>query len=505
MTKVRVRIQATGPDGTIDLYFASGKGSNRNGKTYDPRVVQAGNYARYLFARGSTLGNSQSGAGVVRINNADHALDYLIDYAFDGREVEVRRDGDDRLLLLGTIGGVEFLRREIVFRIRDIQETVRNQLVVTETYAGTNSLPNGLEGVTGDWAGKNKPLALGTGLVASLPMVNTSRTIFQVSNRAVDTIVITGLDDGGSAITAGTNYSSITDMETNAPSSGQFRFFPGNANVGAYVRTGSSPVRILTTDYQEGAAVADRTVAQVMRRIVESAGFSPSIVVGDTAVDRVASWEAGYWVPPGSNATVGACLDAVAPGAHAYWIGRRDGKVEFGAFRAPSGIPVMTLDQYLILEDGTSLDRVVTDNEGLPYWRVVVGYQPVYTPMTREQLAGVALADQEYLSQPYRYTTPRQDAAIKAKHPLSRDMVAFTTLNNRTDAESLRNTMFAMYSVQRDVFRVGLTIEYSSELELNDVVRLAVPRFGLDNGKLFRVIGIEEDLARDNAVLTLWG
>lgn len=504
MTKVLVRIQGSGPDGVRNFYFASGKGVNRNGVTYTPRVVQGGNYARWLFSRGSTLGQSQSGAGVVRINNADHALDYLLDYAFDGRELEVQRE-DGRLLLFGTIGGIEFLRREIVFRIRDIQETVRNQLVVTTTYAGTNSLPNGLEGVPGDWGGKNKPLALGTGLVAALPMVNTSRVITQVSARAVDTIVITGIDDGGSPITAGANYSSISDMETNAPAGGQFRFFPGDANTGAYVRLGSSPTRILTADYQEGATVADRTVAQVMRRIIESAGYSPNLVVGDADVDRVAAWEAGYWVAPGSNATVGQCLDAVAPGAHAYWIGRRDGKIEFGAFRAPSGVPVASFNQYQILEDGTSLDRVLTDNDGLPYWRVVVAYQPVYTPQTREQLAGVALADQEYLSQPYRFTDPRQDTAIKTRHPLSRDLVIYTTLNSKTDAESLRNTLFSMYSVQRDVFRVGLTIAYSSQVELNDVVRLTVPRFGLDNGKLFRVIGIEEDLAQDNAVLTLWG
>lgn len=504
MTKVLVRIQGSGPDGVRNFYFASGKGLNRNGVTYTPRVVQGGNYARYLFSRGSTLGRSQSGAGVVRINNADHALDHLLDYAFDGRELEVTRE-NGALILFGTIGGVEFLRREIVFRIRDIQETVRNQLVVNDTYAGTNILPNGLEGVAGDWAGKNKPLALGTGLVAALPMINTSRVITQVSVRAVDTIAITGVDDGGSPLSPDANYTSIADMESNPPPGGHYRFFPGDANTGAYVRLHSSPVRILTADFQEGATAADRTVAQVMRRIVESAGYPADLVVGDASVDRVASWEAGYWVAPASNATVGQCLDMVAPGAHAYWIGRRDGKIEFGAFRAPSGIPVASFNQYQILEDGTSLDRVLSDNDGLPYWRVTVAYQPVYTPQTREQLAGVALAEQEYLSQPFRFTGPRQDTAIKVRHPLSRDLVIYTTLNNKTDAESLRNTLFSMYSVQRDVFRVGLTIEYSSRVELNDVVRLTVPRFGLDNGKLFRVIGIEEDLARDNAVLTLWG
>jgi len=47
--------------------------------------------------------------------------------------------------------------------------------------------------------------------------------------------------------------------------------------------------------------------------------------------------------------------------------------------------------------------------------------------------------------------------------------------------------------------------EYASNLDLGDIVEIRVPRFDLNNGKLFVVIGMNENYRDGKTTLDLFG
>jgi hypothetical protein len=235
------------------------------------------------------------------------------------------------------------------------------------------------------------------------------------------------------------------------------------------------------------------------------AGIPPTEIIGAEAVDSVAGWTAGFWAEPGSGVRLRDALDALASSVHGYWIGQKDGSIRLGVIRAPSGSPKLVIESWAILKEGSSFRRVVGEGQGLPAWKITVEYQRVWTVQTKNELAGVALPEQERLGQEYRKTSPREDTSIRDRHALAREIVVPTLLDNEADAVALRDALWTMYSVQRDVFLVSLSQDIAADIDLDDVVELRLPRFGLAEGKLFRVIGIVETLRNNRVELTLWG
>ena len=97
------------------------------------------------------------------------------------------------------------------------------------------------------------------------------------------------------------------------------------------------------------------------------------------------------------------------------------------------------------------------------------------------------------------------------KHPgaqtRSLDTLLTTAANAATEATRLRT----LYSTRRDVFLAravnlaALTAAQVAALDLNALVTLSWPRFGLDAGKLVRVLALDVDYATRTANITLWG
>lgn len=166
---------------------------------YAPRVTNPGLYDRTCHGGAKTFGLAGIGFGTIELQNADGALDGLVDYGLDGQTCRV---------LVGTQGaaystftaifkgtmdqafpGIDSVR----INIRDVLQNLDVPLQAVK-YAGTNSLPNGLEGVAEDLKGKPKPLLWGYVNDVSPPQVNTSRLIYQLSCQQFQDHVV--YDDG---------------------------------------------------------------------------------------------------------------------------------------------------------------------------------------------------------------------------------------------------------------------------------------------------------------------
>lgn len=472
---------------------------------YDPRIRQPASMRRDCFARGATGGESQVGYGELVLINADGALDALLDYGFDGREIEILA-GHMRpwqaptwtTVIKGTMEQPLPRWEEMPIRLRDRQAALDVPVCATR-YGGTNELPDGLDGVATDIKGRVKPRLYGYGFNVAPPLVNTSRLIYQVSDAALASV--DAVYDRGAALTKGADYTSQSDMETTAPAAATFRAWPA----GGCFRLGSSPAGEITADATAGAAAANRTAAQIAQAIVTGPG---GIASGDVsaadiaALDAAAPAELCLWVS--DETTCRAALDAVAASVGAWWGFDRTGVFRIARLDLPAGTPVAELDDSNI----RSFDRVPTADTGagVPAWRATLAYRPNSTVQTSDLAGSVSATRRAELAEPARKAVA-EDAGVQTAHLLATELAWETRLAAAADADAECGRRHAIYKARRDRFeaRVALDPALIAALDLGAVVRVTLPRFGLAAGRLLRVIGMQPDLRLNQIDLTLWG
>lgn len=468
---------------------------------YEPRIEQPANMQRALASGSATRGASRVGYGELLLVNLDGGLDGLVDYGFDGRAIVIKL-GTLRpwqapvwtTVLQGTMARADFSWSQLSISLRDRQAELDKPLQ-SAIYGGSNSLPNGVDGVSGDIKGREKPRLYGYGWNLEPVLVNTSRLIYQISDAALQSV--SAVYDRGAALTAGTAYSSQADMESNAPSAGQYRVWLA----GGMFRLGSSPVGQITCDALDGVTSADRTAAQLARQIMLDAGIgSGDINSGDVAaLDTANSAECGYWL--NGPASAKSALDAVLGSVGAWWGVDRLGQFRMQRFAAPSGTPVATLTKTEIIK----IDRITGDAD-IPVWQVNLSYQPYAITQTSDLAGSVTDARRAELAQPTRNVTA-EDASVKTQHKLATVLDVETTLADAAAAQTEATRLLNLYHVRRDTLsvRVALDADLAAAVDLGSVVAVQVPRYGYNAGRLMRVTSIRSDLRGGILDLTLWG
>lgn len=470
---------------------------------YEPRIQQPAVLRRDCFDRGTTGGESRVGYGALELVNLDGGLDYLADLGIDGQPISLilgsmARNGAPvwETVLVGTVEQPAIGWSSVTLRLRDRQAELAKPLSAA-TFAGTNALPAGLEGVD-DIKGKTKPVCFGKVFNVSPPMVNTSRLIYQVSTGAISTV--SAVYDRGLGLSKGADYASQADMETTAPSASTFRVWPA----GGYFRLGSSPTGIVTADVTQGASASDRTTAQLIKQIALSMGIAAGdINAADvTALDAANSAEVGYWTDSSDDAN--EALDDLANSIGAWWGFDRLGKLRMQRFEAPSGTPVA----YLEPADIIRIDRVANNDagRGIPAWKVTLGYKKFFTTQPNDLAGAVAVTRRQELAKDYR-TVEAEDAAIKTRHTLATPLEFDTLLIDATAAQTECTRRLNLYKAERATITARLALDASliSSLDLGVVVRLTLPRFGMAAGRDFRVIGLQPDYKLRLIDVTLWG
>ena len=376
-----VEITAHNGSGVVTLRY-SGAGANYGGNYYAPRLKNPGSLKLMMFADGTTKGQSKVGFGEVQLINVDGGLDALIDYGFDGRTIVIK----ELILATMTIGmtlGCSMEQpvwndNEMSIRIKDPQIAF-NVPLQTNKYAGSNVLPNGVEG-TADIKGKPKPLAYGEVHNATPVIVNTSKLIFQGHDGALQSIP--AVYDKGVVLTLGTAHATQAAMEAATPLPATYDTWLA----GGCFRLGSSAFGAVTCDMLQGATAADRTAAQIGKQIALRTSPVISYVAQDFVdLDALNSAVIGYFTS--SETTIAAALDEVI-GSIGGWYGFDSANLmNVGRLEAPSGSPVATLTS----DEITDIQRLATQDEGrgLPVWKVNVNYDKNNTVQTADSSAGI--------------------------------------------------------------------------------------------------------------------
>ncbi|NTV11115.1 MAG: hypothetical protein HGA47_10120, partial [Zoogloea sp.] len=212
-----------------DDIFVTGAADTPAHTHYLRRLSQPGNFAAELFSGSALSGNSRTGGGEIVLANADGRLDMLLDWAVDGRALVVRRGQPGQIypagwqvVLRGTAAGLSVRGDDLVIRLRDRAAELETTMA-RPIYAGSNVLPDGVEGVETDLKGKTKPRLYGVVRNISPVPVNTARLIYQVSDRAA---TVTAAYDSGVALTRGADYADLAGMMATTPAAGEYRALP---------------------------------------------------------------------------------------------------------------------------------------------------------------------------------------------------------------------------------------------------------------------------------------
>jgi hypothetical protein len=493
---------------TTAAHYATGPTDTPASTQYLPRVKTAGLFRRDIASPGRIYGTTTVGYGMVELANADGTLDGWLDYGFDGRAITIKagEDGapyaDMVTVLLGTMDQIQANGLStLTVRIRDRLHELDKPLQ-TVAYTGGNSLPAGLEGVE-DLRGKLKPRVYGNVCNLSPPCVNTSRLIYQVSDSAVYAMPL--CLDQGVALTKGADYSSQADMETTAPSAGQYRCWLA----GGYFRLGSTPAgRITIGGQQYDTTGTSARPGNMLSEIAQDAG----IAAGDVSAGDVSALNAAYpygdmgvMLPLDGTQTALELMDYIAASVGAWYGFDRLGVLRMQQLAAPSlADAVYTFGAHEIL----TVARRSSDDAGagVPAWASKIRYYRNWSPMSDGDFAGsVSLTDRQWLREEWR-NTRGLDASVKTKHPQAWEVEYDSASVTVSGVANEADRRLALLKVERALYEVKVHLRLSmiSLIELGAVVRLDIDRFGLRE-KPLRITSILHDPRAQTAELTLWG
>lgn len=487
-----------------------------------------------MFAGDQLRGGMEPSPAAFTLVNRDGAVDELRSYAFQNRPISLNRYDvrtaafvDTMLTLTADqpICGIN----DAVFSARDARASYVAPLLTTK-YAGTNagSPLAGIEGTANDLKGQPKPLAVGRCFNVSPNLVNTDRRIYQVDGqRGFATGWSMLVYDKRAPLTAGADYVSQADMETNVPAAGQYRVWPA----GGCVRLGSVPLGAVTVDVINpavdafgnpiGSGESLQAIASFIVTLRAPGGpFSIAAWLASTPTSGVfLSTETTVLeaVSIAMESVNGYVLDGslpVSPGTGA--------RLNLMQLSSPASLPYTPMLSPILLTESDVLDIapvVQQEERGVPVWRVNVNYARNYTVMSDTDLAGVAAADREFCKREYR-TVQAENAAVKTKWPFAQELNVFTQIAFDTDASAEASRLLGIFGVEREMYQVsasGESLRGQSQFtaggatanvrmfQIGCLVTLTHSRFRLTSGKTFMVIALEQDLVNDKYTMTLWG
>jgi hypothetical protein len=493
------------PLGTLKTFYVS-NGSYATEPSDTPGSVaftnaldDPGDITRSVYGSTRAGGTGDLDIGALSLKN-DGRFDSWINYGWDGQRILLRRYvkglpyASMPILYSGTTDGPPQVdRKKVTMRLRDLQQVLEVP-VCTNPYRGDNALPAGIEGTANDIKGKMKPRLFGTVYQVPADCVNTDVEVYRVNDGAVYDIA--AVYDKGSPLTRGSDYATSALLLAAPYTPGYYQ----TCLAEGLFKLSATPQGVLTADVIEGSTVASRTVAQVTKRLCALAGVTLFEETSFTALDTEVPAQVGIHI--NDNSTVRSAINQVLQSVGAFAIFNNDGAMKVGRLHEPTATPVLTITNSRVKE----LERITPADGDRPLWRATTNYCKLYTQHTLATLAGsLTAARKAYLTRERRSAQPASNAAIKTQYRLADDYQLDTLLINEADARTQALRDFDLYSRHRDMYEVTIDASVLGTTQLNDVVSVQYPRYGLDDGKLFVVLGVSLQLYTNDVVLTIWG
>ena len=466
-------------------------------------------------SQGAIGGAANASTVIVTLVNGDGGLDDFAGYVFDGQPITVQRGvyraplADFVTVFSGFVEQVDVDdagndRRVSLIARCGLQLFIKRPLQPLK-FAGTGSSGSGIEGGADV---KNKPRPVWGGICRGVVpvLVDATLLIYQINYKALTAgYTIVGGYDGRAALSQGSDYSSYTDMITTGPSSGEFRIY--NGSTGAFVRLGSTPVYDFTMDIEANCdfVTAPRILSLAAYLLNVDSSFGGKFTI-DTSSSLYpnGSPEAGIWVS--EEMDLMAAINQVLSGINGYIYARRTSPytLRIDQLSAPSGSPALSLNDTIL-----SVRRLQWGgaDRGTPMYALHAKYRKNWNPVTSTALAGSASADERAFSTEEWRIESYYDYTVRAPFPFAREDSFETLIDAGGDATTEASRQFGLrHGTSRDVLMVESFLDDDAfTVDLHDVVQLTTASYGLEGGKLFRLIGYQIDAAADKFTGYLWG
>lgn len=457
---------------------------------------------RDMFSKSTTYGAVTSGVGEISIRNEDAKYDELVlDYATNGRDLiiyyadveHIDFPAEWQIVQVSKINLIEIKENEVVITLQDKMQELSKPLL-QNLYGGTNVLPAGVDGVKDDLKGQRKPRVYGKVQNISPLFVNTARLIYQISDKpcAVSKVYSRGVSWASEA--AYTTFAQLQD-DLLEPAPEKYKVYSGSE--GTYIRLGSVPAGTITVD----ANTTEMRCGELMKLIALDAGLLlADISTADVTALNGTTYQCGVFVQDESTAS--DVMNVIASALGAYFSFDRLGVLRFNILTLPS----ITADYVIYGDEMKSISILSTadTDEGIPAWRLSLKYSKNYT--VQDDLSESVSSDRVAFAKEEYRIAKQENAAVIALYNNSPEITVETSLINESDALAECTRRLALLQNRR-LYEIITTPTQSiiDSVDIGTNVEAFYPRYGLENGRIMRCIGLLYDYSSNELTLRLWG
>lgn len=470
-----------------------------------PYLAQPFNYVVELFAGTEPTGQQGSaGIGIIRLDDPDGALDGWLDYAWDGRQIDLYRGvrgtdpaGWTRVASVTADALLHDLRGKQL-RMRDLQYRLYQSTLAKHRYGGTG----GLDG-DANLTGVPMPIWFGRNIQVEPTLVNAANLIWQVHLRQMQEI--TEVRAGGAPLTFTADYGSYDALVAASLSDGYYATCLALGLIKTHALQGYG-LRVDGKGDAQGSYVETR--GAIARRLATTLGDLP---LGDPAnIDTTSfsDFDAAQPAPCGLflrelTGSVGAILDKWMAGCAGWWTMSLTGQMRVDLLQEPDPVPDFTL-QYRPDLAG----EPVMEDAPPPRLETSIGWRRNWSPQDPSTLAGSVTASNRRLYQDlWSYSDPfygRNDA-IEAQFLAGRRVFVEGYYALQADADAEADRQRALFSQVRRRWQVTVNLDAFTDVLGKTMAFTDVNRLGWGASKSFRVIGIDAIASSETVKVTLWG
>lgn len=375
----------------------------------------------------------------------------------------------------------ELIRTGIVLSPRDKALDFDTPLQV-ETYGGTG----GLDGTT-DQKGKTKERCFGWVLSFEPTYLGinaaTGKHRYSVNGgHPIEGIV--HVRDG---------YVDLTEVTSGTPSSGQWK---QDKATGTFELGGSLPAFGLTCEAKgdKTGGTWRNTIADLIRFwatthsgiLADPAGID---VAAFAALNVVAPYTIGLWLPVGDTTTLGRAFDQAAQSTRAFWLVDEAERLSVGQALPASGTPARRLLRGIHHNGLSPISRAGRDT---PAKAVLIRSGQNHAVADAATLDRALSGDARNIATTqWRESRTPEDAGVVAAYGanIARLVERDTLLRFQADGDTEAAALLADAKVPRQTFELPCTQIFADVRRL-DVIEVEDDLAGFETGKLLRVIGV---------------
>lgn len=509
------------------------------------RLLNPGNFARSVSGDKMLMGLTRIQHGQLEFANADGALDAWQTYGVGDQPVIVRcattmptsYPSGWTTVFACTAESISGGRDIVILRLKELTSILDKPMC--DAFLGTG----GIEG-TAEMAGDPKPRTFGACYNVSPTLLDAQQLIYRVSSRG--SVSANHAKDDGSviarALTAGDDGSATTvdqdAYETYAA------LAAATVPIGQYVtvaslgllKLGSEPAGQLTADLHEytgpsgpaygagdrwasgGTGTPGQDISCYWGNVIKTIALDAGVASGDISAADVTSGGTGQFGfhARDTSTTWAQAAGAIAESAGAWCGFDRTGTLRFQVLAEPAtsnSVYTITPDNAISLEPAES-----KFDDGVPIWKVNLKYPKNYTPQS--SFAGIVPQDvRAEASKEWPRSFSFDEAATLTQYPnagtfdLERHTGGYRVtsdgaLNINGDEDPFITSLVDLFSVKRQWFTAKLPLSTTllTTVDIGSFVTLRWPRWELDAGKKFFVLGVRYELSGAPWVsLSLWG